>query len=66
MNNQNEIQIESTQIVQAVNPESPMQERYCGMVNDENILAADIVIKEVVRKALREPDSSRGLILFIP
>jgi hypothetical protein len=66
MNNQNDIQIGSTQIVQAVNPENPMQERYCGMVNDEYILAADIVIKEVVRKALRESDSSRGLILFIP
>jgi hypothetical protein len=66
MNHQNDIQIESTQIVQAVNPEYPMQERYCGMVNDENTLTADIVIKEVVQKALHESDSSRGLILFIP
>ena len=62
MNNQ----IDPAQFMQALDSDNPMQERYCGKVSDEFILAADTVFKEVVQKVLDENNSSSRPALFIP
>ena len=59
-------QIDPAQFMQALDSDNPMQERYCGKVSDEFILAADTVFKEVVQKVLGENYSGSQPALFIP